>query len=138
MAQIKPTLPQYNYMVSEARFPALVAGFGAGKTEAAIFRSIFGLISNPNTNRGFYEPTYDLIRVIAWPRFEEILTAMGLPYRLQKTPINQITIQGYGSIIFRSMENPNRIVGYEHADADIDELPVQISGQQLLGIDVAQ
>ena len=122
MAQIKPTLPQYNYMVSEARFPALVAGFGAGKTEAAILRSIFGLISNPNTNRGFYEPTYDLIRVIAWPRFEEILTAMGLPYRLQKTPINQITIQGYGSIIFRSMENPNRIVGYEHADADIDEL----------------
>ena len=122
MAQISPTLPQYNYMTSEARFPALVAGFGAGKTEAAILRSIFGLISNPGTNRGFYEPTYDLIRVIAWPRFEEILTAMGLPYRLQKTPINQITIPGYGAIIFRSMENPNRIVGYEHADADIDEL----------------
>ena len=122
MAQINPTLPQYNYMTSEARFPALVAGFGAGKTEAAILRSIFGIISNPGTNRGFYEPTYDLIRVIAWPRFEEILTAMGLPYRLQKTPINQITIEGCGSIIFRSMENPNRIVGYEHADADIDEL----------------
>jgi hypothetical protein len=122
MAQIRPTLPQYIYMTSEARFPALVAGFGAGKTEAAILRSIFGLISNPGTNRGFYEPTYDLIRVIAWPRFEEILTAMELPYRLQKTPINQITIPGYGAIIFRSMENPNRIVGYEHADADIDEL----------------
>lgn len=122
MAQINPTLPQYRYMMSEARFPALVAGFGAGKTEAAILRSIFGLISNPGTNRGFYEPTYDLIRVIAWPRFEEILTALGIPYKLQKTPINQITISGCGAIIFRSMENPNRIVGYEHADADIDEL----------------
>ena len=119
---IEPTAPQYKYMMTGARFPAFVAGFGAGKTEAAILRSITGLLANPGANRGFYEPTYDLIRMIAWPRFEQILTELDIPYRLQKTPLNQIDVQGYGTIMFRSMENPNRIVGYEHADADIDEL----------------
>lgn len=122
MADIRPTAPQYEYITSEARFPALVAGFGAGKTEAAILRSIFGILRSPGLNRGFYEPTYDLIRMIAWPRFEQTLTEMNVPYKLQKSPLNQITIEGYGVIFFRSMENPNRIIGYEHADADIDEL----------------
>lgn len=77
---------------------------------------------NPNTNRGFYEPTYDLIRMIAWPRFEDLLTQLNVPYKLQKSPLNMISVEGYGNIIFRSMDNPNRIIGYEHADADIDEL----------------
>jgi len=122
MASIKPTVPQYKYMMTDARFPAFVAGFGAGKTEAAILRSITGLLHNPGTNRGFYEPTYDLIRMIAWPRFEQILSDLDIPYKLQKTPLNQIDVEGYGTVMFRSMENPNRIVGYEHADADIDEL----------------
>ena len=119
---ISPTVPQFNYITSKAKFPALVAGFGAGKTEAAILRSIFGLLANEGTNRGFYEPTYDLIRMIAWPRFEAVLTDLNISYKLAKSPLNMISIEGYGNIIFRSMDNPNRIVGYEHADADIDEL----------------
>ena len=120
--RIKPTAPQYKYMMSEQPYPAFVAGFGAGKTEASIFRSIKGIVTNAGSNRGFYEPTYDLIRMIAWPRFEATLEDLKIPYRLQKSPINQISIEGYGNIIFRSMDNPQRIVGYEHADADIDEL----------------
>jgi len=122
MADIRPTLPQHQYIQTKAKFPAFVAGFGAGKTEAAILRCIFGLLRNPNTNRGFYEPTYDLIRMIAWPRFEAILQEIGLSYRLVKSPDNKIVIDGYGTIFFRSMDNANRIIGYEHADADIDEL----------------
>ena len=122
MAQIEPTVPQFNYITSQYQFPAMVAGFGAGKTEAAVLRSITGMLANPTCNRGFYEPTYDLIRMIAWDRFEQTLTELNIPYRLQKSPINQIAIEGYGNIIFRSMENANRIIGYEHADADIDEL----------------
>ena len=122
MAQIEPTVPQFNYITAQSQFPAMVAGFGAGKTEAAVLRSITGMLANPSCNRGFYEPTYDLIRMIAWDRFESTLTELNIPYRLQKSPINQIAIEGYGNIIFRSMENANRIIGYEHADADIDEL----------------
>ncbi len=119
---ISPTKPQFDYITSEASYPAMVAGFGAGKTEGAIHRSIIGKLRSPTTNRGFYAPTYDLIRMIAFPRFEEILTELEIPYRLYKTPLNYIDINGMGLIFFRSMDAPHRIIGYEHADADVDEL----------------
>lgn len=129
---IELTGPQIEYLQSEDPFPAMVAGFGAGKTEAAIYRSIIGLIQTANQCstaeerfkpvRGFYAPTFDLIRVIAWPRFEAVLESLGISYTLQKSPLNRIIIHGVGEILFRSMENPSRIIGYEHCDADVDEL----------------
>lgn len=122
MANLNPTQPQYDYINSTAKFPAMVAGFGAGKTEAAVQRCIIGKLRNPTTNRGFYEPTYDLIRMIAWPRFEQMLSELGVPYQLHKSPMNYIDLGAYGKIIFRSMDNIARIIGYSHADADIDEL----------------
>ena len=108
--------------MSTAQFPALVSGFGAGKTEAAINRCIIGKLQSPEVNRGFYAPTYDLIRMIAFPRFEEVLEQLGIPYRLYKSPLNYIEIPGSGRIYFRSMDTPQRIIGYEHGDADVDEL----------------
>ena len=60
--------------------------------------------------------------MIAWPRFEAILERLGVPFTLQKSPLNRIIIHGIGEILFRSMENPSRIIGYEHCDADVDEL----------------
>lgn len=122
-ARIEPTGPQYEYITCTDPFPALVAGFGAGKTEAAVKRSIIGKLMHPEVNRGFYEPTYDLIRMIAFPRFEEALEQMGIPYRLYKTPLNYIDFgPGMGKTFFRSMDTPSRIIGYEHGDADVDEL----------------
>lgn len=94
----------------------------SGKTEAAVLRCIIGKMQYPTLNRGFYEPTYDLVRMIAWPRFEDILSQLEIPYRLYKSPLNYIEIEGAGKIIFRSMDTPQRIIGYEHADADLDEL----------------
>ena len=101
MSTISPTGPQFAYMTTKAKYPALVAGFGAGKTEAAIKRAIVGKIQNPKTDRGFYAPTYDLIRMIAFPRFEAALEELGIGYRLYKTPLNYIEITGYGRIYFR-------------------------------------
>lgn len=119
---IAPTVPQDKFIFSQAKYPAFVGGFGSGKTEALILRSIINKIANPGTNRAFYEPTYDLIRMIAWPRFEEILSTFDVPYRLLKSPLNVLKIEGYGDIIFRSMDTPARIIGYEVADSDVDEL----------------
>lgn len=122
MAQISPSVPQFDYITAKDSYPAMVAGFGAGKTEAAVNRAIIGKLAHPEVNRGFYEPTYDLIRMIAFPRFEEKLAELGIPYRLYKSPLNYIEISGYGRIFFRSMDTPARIIGYEHGDADVDEL----------------
>ena len=122
MVQILPTKPQFDYITAQEQFPAMVAGFGSGKTEAAIKRAIIGKLQYPALNRGFYEPTYDLVRMIAFPRFEEALVELDIPYKLFKSPLNYIEIENAGKIYFRSMDNPSRIIGYEHADADIDEL----------------
>ena len=122
MNTITPTVPQFNYITTTVKYPALVAGFGAGKTDAAVNRSIIGKIQNPKTDRGFYAPTHDLIRMIAFPRFEQALEQLGIGYRLYKSPLNYLEIAGYGRIYFRSMDAPHRIIGYEHADADVDEL----------------
>lgn len=122
MGAIEPTVPQYDYIMSEDLYPAMVAGFGAGKTEAAVNRAIIGKLLYPEQNRGFYEPTYDLVRMIAFPRFEEALTGLDIPYKLYKSPLNYIEVENYGRIYFRSMDTPSRIIGYEHADADVDEL----------------
>lgn len=122
MAQISPTKPQFDYITASVQFPAMVAGFGSGKTEAAIKRAIIGKLQYPTLDRGFYEPTYDLVRMIAFPRFEEALTELNIPYKLYKSPLNYIEIENAGKIFFRSMDTPSRIIGYEHADADVDEL----------------
>jgi len=120
--EISPTVPQDRFIFSGSKYPAFVGGFGSGKTEALIVRSIVGKIQSPSTDRAFYEPTYDLIRMIAWPRFEEMLSNLHIPYRLTKHPHNVLDIEGCGRIIFRSMDTPSRIIGYEVGDSDVDEL----------------
>lgn len=120
--ELNPTVPQDRFIFSESKYPAFVGGFGSGKTEALIVRAIIGKIRNPASDRAFYEPTYDLIRMIAWPRFEEMLSNLQIPYRLTKHPINVLDIEGHGRIVFRSMDTPSRIIGYEVADSDVDEL----------------
>jgi len=120
--ELNPTVPQDRFIFSEIPYPAFVGGFGSGKTEALIVRAILGKIRFPKNDRAFYEPTYDLIRMIAWPRFEEMLTNLRIPYRLTKHPINTLDIENYGRVIFRSMDTPSRIIGYEVGDSDVDEL----------------
>ena len=119
---LNPTIPQDDFIFSEAQFPAMVSGFGAGKTEALIARCLIHKIRYPECDVAFYEPTYDLIRMIAWPRFEAMLSDLKVPYILTRHPINLLTIRGAGRIHFRSMDTPSRIVGYEVADSFVDEL----------------
>lgn len=114
--------PQYHFVTSPAKFPAMVAGYGAGKTEAAVFRALRLKMEYPNQNVGYYLPTYDLIKQIVFPRMEELLASHGMAYLLNET---DKTLQIYGMnglIIFRTMDAPERIIGYEHADAICDEL----------------
>lgn len=122
MHSFTPTLPQDEFIFSDAAFPGFVGGFGSGKSEALIVRAIRQIFRYPDNDFGFYEPSYDLIRRIAWPRFEDFLTQMKWPFRLYKHPDNVLEVKGRGKLIFRSMEIPERIVGYEVADSFVDEL----------------
>lgn len=99
----------------------MVAGFGAGKTKALISRALYLKSNYPNQNIAYYLPTFDLVRNIGFPRFSEELENLSARYKINKV-FHTVDIENCGSIIFRSMDTPERIVGYEVADSLVDEL----------------
>lgn len=118
---MKLTKIQADFASSKARFPAFVGGFGSGKTHAGIMRAL-SLKSQIKEDVAYYLPTYDLIRTIAYPRFSEMLEKFGIKYFLNKAEAVIYTPDYGGVIRFRSMDNPERIVGYETAHSVLDEL----------------
>ena len=120
------TEPQFQLVYSNKRFPALVAGFGSGKTEGLIKRAIKLKLEYLPLNQAYYLPTYDLVNTIAFPRFEEALQEYGMiegvHYKTVKNNTPKIKYAGGGSTIFRTMDRPGRIIGYEVADSFVDEL----------------
>lgn len=106
---------------SKSKYPALVTGFGGGKTETLIMKSLKQLFEIDNCVLGVYEPTIDLIKKILYPRYQEILENANLLYNLNKSE-GTLEVIGVGKIIFRSLDNPSRIIGYETHHSHVDEL----------------
>lgn len=96
----------------------------SGKSEALIYRTLKFLTEIPKARIGIYEPTIDLTKRILYPRFEDIFANSGIPYKLNKSDgIMQIWMPlGLCEIIFRSMDNYSRIIGYETHHAILDEI----------------
>lgn len=115
------TEPQDDFVFSEEQYPLFCGGFGAGKSEALFKRILIQKLQYPKLNQGYFAPSFDLINLIAFPRLTELLTECGLKFNLNKSE-KVFHIVGYGQIICRSMDAPNSIVGFEIADAVIDEL----------------
>lgn len=118
---IQLTRPQFDFVSAPEQFPAMVAGFGAGKSHAAIWRSLRLKRAYPGQNVAYYLPTYDLVSRMALPRFDETLTSIGARFKINKND-SVVEIENCGSIILRTMDNPARIVAYEVADSILDEL----------------
>ena len=115
------TEPQRLFCASTAEFPAIVGGLGSGKSRAGTMRLILLMLADPGANCAYYMPVFDLLRLRAMPGVEQDLIDLGLEYSINKSSYT-ITINGYGTIIFRSYDNPNRIVAYEVAHSIVDEL----------------
>jgi PBSX family phage terminase large subunit len=115
------TEPQEDFVFSSNPYPAMVAGLGAGKSEAGIARLVIKMAQQPQINTAYYMPTYDLLRLRAMPGVEDMLSRLGLPFKTNRSEYT-IHIKGYGDMIFRSYDRPERIVAYEVADSIVDEL----------------
>lgn len=120
-AKRRVSKPQRAFIYSTAKYPAFVGGFGSGKTEALVSRCLRLKILYPNQDCAYYLPTYDLVNRIGFPRFCEKLEELGLEYDLNKQE-KTIKIPGKGTIIFRTLDNPEKIVGYQVAHSFVDEL----------------
>ena len=115
--------PQFDFFRSDAKYTAAVAGFGAGKTMSALQRIIRNLGESPGLSQAYLAPTYSLIRDIFYPKVEELMEEMGFTYRINHSK-NDIHIDGLGRIVCRTMEKPESMVGWEVADAFLDELDI--------------
>jgi len=112
---------QTRFVQSEARYPALIGGLGSGKTDAGIARALTLKYKYPQGNVAYYMPDYNLIRDRGISGVEAELDLIGQPYKTNQTD-KIIKLEGKGSIYFRSMDRPEKIVAYEVMDSIIDEL----------------
>jgi PBSX family phage terminase large subunit len=112
---------QKAFATSLEPFPAFVGGFGSGKTAAGIARIMALKASFKDCDVAYYLPTYPLVEDIAFKRFPELCERKGWQYKINKQS-SYIEFENAGRIIFRTMENPQRIVGYEVAHSLLDEL----------------
>lgn len=119
--QIALSKCQLAFVSASEQFPAFLGGFGSGKTYAAIMRAIAKKLQYPKQNVAYYLPTYDLVRTIGYPRFSEILEQIGIPHKINRSDAF-IDFHGFGQLIFRTMDTPERIAGFEVADSLVDEL----------------
>ena len=115
------TKPQDEFIHSPFPHPALVGGLGSGKTSAGTLRIIRLMIEDPGCNCAYYLPTYDLINLRAMPGMMADLDRLDIEYSTNKSNYS-IDVVGYGSIIFRSYDRPERIIAYEVAHSIADEL----------------
>lgn len=117
------TVPQAEYHQSTAKATCAVAGFGSGKTNGTMYRMMSSAIQWPKCDWLYTAPTVPLIRDILWAKLEEFLPEIGMGYTINKQE-NIVYLHGHGKIFCRSMDSPDRIVGFEVMDAFMDELDI--------------
>lgn len=120
-AQPRLTDAQRAFVTSREPFPAFVGGFGSGKTAAAIARAMALKVMCREQSIAYYLPTYPLIQDIAFERFPELCERRGWAFKLNRQDA-VMEFPGAGRIVFRNMEQPDRIVGYEVAHSLVDEI----------------
>lgn len=121
--RLKMTEPQARFFQLQSKYPAFVGGFGTGKTETLANCAVRDALESSSTLIALYEPTFDLVKTILVPRLTEKLTDMGIRFKFHQQDKAIYTSSGQcGDFILRTLENPERIVGYESYRAHIDEI----------------
>tara|TARA_Y100000361_G_scaffold42295_1_gene36346 strand:- start:346 stop:1620 length:1275 start_codon:yes stop_codon:yes gene_type:complete len=114
---------QNHFIRTKEKFPALVAGYGSGKTYALCLKALIEVGRNPGKIVLLAEPTFPMMRDVLQPTLEELLRELGFQYKYTAGDTSyKITWKnGYGSIILRSAENWRRWAGLNLAAFGIDE-----------------
>ncbi|MCP4256859.1 MAG: terminase [Planctomycetes bacterium] len=127
--EMELSIPQSEFYLSESKYTAAVAGFGSGKTEVALLRMHKNFMeavecdSPGEISQAYLAPTYPLIRDIWYPKVEDFFDSLKINYTIKQDKHNVI-IPGLGKILCRTMEKPERIIGWEAADGFLDEFDV--------------
>lgn len=124
-----PTLnvPQAKFLAMPHKFCGFIAGFGSGKTWVGCSGLAQHAWEWPRINAGYFAPTYAQIRDIFYPTMEEVAFDWGLRTRTNQANHEVHLFSGSAyrtTIICRSMEKPQTIVGFKVGRSLVDELDV--------------
>lgn len=124
---LEPTLnhPQAQFLALPHKFRAFVAGFGSGKTWVGGAGLCQHAWQHPRVTSGYFAPTYPQIRDIFYPTIDEVAFDWGLTTKVHESnkEVHLFAGRQYRStILCRSLEKPNEIVGFKIGHAQIDEL----------------
>lgn len=121
--QASLTQPQADFIQLAKKDKLFCGGYGSGKTHTMALNSVLSAQLSSKAVIGIYSATYGLLQSVNIPRVQEILDVYGFRYKYNKTDKEIHTSNsGVGDFVFRSMDRPERIIGYETLDSDIDEL----------------
>ena len=124
---IELNIPQAQFLQLPQKFRAYVAGFGSGKTFVGCSSLCIFSLENPRINAGYFAPTYAQIRDIFYPTIDEVAHGFGLSVKIHESnkEVDIYSGKKYRStVICRSMEKPETIVGFKIGQALVDELDV--------------
>ena len=125
MRQIKMnvTEPAAQFLAMPEKFRLFCAGFGAGKTQTMADAAMIDATADATALIGCYAPTYDLVKLISAARIQQKLVEHGIRFVFnQQDKIIYTSNKGFGDFIFRTLDKPEAIVGFETLTAHVDEL----------------
>ena len=118
-------IPQYQFYSMDKPFRAFVAGYRGGKTFLGCVRLCILALEYPGVELGYFAPTYPQIRDIFYTTISDVAEIMGMTVDI-KTSKNEVFLYYHGDlhamVKCRSMENPQRIVGFKINHALVDEI----------------
>jgi hypothetical protein len=120
-------VPQLAFLQLKRKFRAFVAGFGTGKTFIGCVAIIEHFLEHPRIDQGYFAPTFPHIGDIFYPTIAEVAELHGMRVKINESKREVRLYRGryyYGKVICRSMEHPDRIVGFKIGHALIDELDI--------------
>jgi len=117
------TKSQVEFLQLECRFPGFFGGYGCGKSYILGFAAVLDALHSPNALVAVYEPKLDLIRTVAVPTVSSWLDTFGIKHIYNKTEKRIYTESKVcGDFLFRTMEEPESLVGYSVYRSHVDEI----------------
>lgn len=119
--------PQADFLDDPRKFKAFVGGFGSGKTFVGCCDLGKHFLEHPRVPAGYFAQSYPGIRDIFYPTIEEALAQFGLSVLIKQSDKEVSVYLGkryYGTIICRSMDRPESIIGFKVGKALVDEIDV--------------
>jgi len=113
---------QQAFLDSTARFSFYVGGVGAGKTTAGALRALAYALNHPGALGLIGAPTYPMLRDATQRTFFALLPEE-LKYSYHKVE-GHLTLENGSEILFRSLDQPDRVRGLNLAWFWLDEAPL--------------